>query len=213
MGASEPDDDRQSFLAERRGFQAAEEEAAKSFDRAMLTLAGGALALSIAYIQQVAPDPRRWTIWWFLLPGWIAFCLCLLSTLASLLAAQYSAREGGHSLDQSHNADFTVEVEVRRRHDIWVRLRHYLPRWMSGATRSWGEAVDRLNLLSAALFVSGVVFLVLFSIANLLAKESSMGERETKAQSPGEQRGYRGPTPAPPPPPKNDPPPPRSDKK
>ncbi len=208
------DDPHKSYLDERRAIESSEADAAKSFDQAMLTLSGGALGLSVTFIEHIAPRPLPWTLW-ILFPGMLFLGFSLALTLASFLISQYACRQSRHDLDRLYDAEFAQRFETESIDDWWVRLQRRLPSWLAGKRRRWGEAVDRLNLLSTGFFVAGVLFLVLFSVSNIRTKETSMADDRNKAiQNPGDQRGYRGPTPAAPPP-KNDPPPstPKSDKK
>jgi len=50
--------DYQTYLEERKILIDSERETAQQFDKAILTLAAGALALSITFINQIAPEPK-----------------------------------------------------------------------------------------------------------------------------------------------------------
>ena len=49
----------ESWVKHREWLVAAYGEATRSFDKAIMTLAGGALALSIAFVHDVAPKPEQ----------------------------------------------------------------------------------------------------------------------------------------------------------
>lgn len=59
----------QAYLEERKILIDAERDTAQQFDKAILTLAAGALALSITFINQIAPQPIPNSIC-FLITAW-----------------------------------------------------------------------------------------------------------------------------------------------
>jgi hypothetical protein len=61
------------------------EKVTDSFDRAVMTLSGGALGISIAFIHDVAPLP---THKWALVFAWAAFAASLLTILWSFLTSE-----------------------------------------------------------------------------------------------------------------------------
>lgn len=66
-----------------------------SFDKAVLTLSGGALALSIAFIRDIAPNmnSKNW-----LIASWLCFGVSILFILFSFITSQidcYRALEAG----------------------------------------------------------------------------------------------------------------------
>lgn len=60
-----------------------------SFDKAVMTLAAGALGISIAFVNNVAPNPRA-TGW--LAVSWGLFAASLVCVLFSFMAAQSAIR-------------------------------------------------------------------------------------------------------------------------
>lgn len=82
------DDERKLLIDVKR-------DAARSFDQTMITLSGGALALSLTFVQQLAEKPAQWRA--VLIAAWLAFGTALVSILISFLLFQYAidARIGG----------------------------------------------------------------------------------------------------------------------
>jgi hypothetical protein len=74
-----------SAIEERKRLTALHEKATDSFDRAVMTLSGGALGISLAFIHDVAPHPRHV---WVLGIGWILFAVSLLLILGSFLTSE-----------------------------------------------------------------------------------------------------------------------------
>jgi hypothetical protein len=70
---------------ERRRLTNLHEKMTDSFDRAVMTLAGGALAVSITFIHEVAPHPKHTKV---LAWAWIFFGLSLVVILWSFLTSE-----------------------------------------------------------------------------------------------------------------------------
>jgi len=121
-------------------------EQAKSFDKGILTLASGALALSLVFIQRIAPDPKPWTLY-FLLQSWLCFAASIVSTLMSFLASQAAHRNRIREWDESYDA-FPGKPNI-------------VERKIAGALTHW------LNIASASLFLAGVVSLIVFAVGNV----------------------------------------------
>ena len=145
--ANNKDVEYETYLDERRTLIEAEQKGAQQFDKAILTLAGGALAISLTFLKNIAPHPKDWTITWLAL-AWIALILSLLSTLCSFLTSQSACRK---QIDILEN-DFFPSKE---NHDE------------NNTSAIWTK---RLNLFSIILFVLGIIFLSIFSIGNIPIK-------------------------------------------
>ena len=136
------DIDYQTYLAERKILIDAERDTAQQFDKAILTLAAGALALSITFINQIAPQPKPNSVC-FLILAWSLFSFSILSTLISFLTSQVACRQARDILDQQ----ITGQDPNHR---------------STAKTRT-----NRLNYFSIGTFIFGVIFLVVFSSINL----------------------------------------------
>ena len=89
--------EREAYLEERKALVEAEGEASQSLDRALITISAGAFGLSLAFIVQVAPEPKAL---WSLYLAWGGFIFSLLSILLSLLASQQGFRRARDILDK-----------------------------------------------------------------------------------------------------------------
>jgi len=152
------DDPHKSYLDERRVIESSEADAAKSFDQAMLTLSGGALGLSVTFIEHIAPRPLPWTLW-ILFPGMLFLGLSLALTLASFLISQYACRQSRHDLDRLYDAEFAQRFETESIDDWWCgcndAFHHGLPaRDSAGAKRLIGSIYSRQAFLLQVCFSS-----------------------------------------------------------
>ncbi|MCX5649250.1 MAG: hypothetical protein NTX40_09180 [Planctomycetota bacterium] len=139
--------DKEAYHAERNVLIDAEREAARGFDKAMITLSAGALALSITFLKNIAPSPINE---WLLFAAWAGFGSSLLFILTSFLCSQAGMRRQRKIID----ADFMRVCRARDQKNIWQK------------------AVIKLNLVSMVSFVVGVILLALFAGSNLPGKET-----------------------------------------
>ena len=132
----------QIYLDERKSLFNSKYESSRSFDRAILTLAAGALGLSITFIKQIAPCPKSNTHA-FIILSWICFGLSILSTLISFLTSQKAC-----------------ERQIKILEDIFVKHSNNFK------TNIYSRWTARLNFTSIALFIVGVILLLIFSALN-----------------------------------------------
>jgi len=132
------------YLDERRVLIEAELSQSSAFDKYLLVLSSGALALSLTFVREVAPSPKAST-YAFLVLAWLSFALAIGSTLTSMLLSQKALR---------HQRD--IHDEAMRGGD-WPPTKH---------TRlsSW---VGMCNWLSLVCFVAGAALLSVFGAVNL----------------------------------------------
>jgi hypothetical protein len=69
-----------------------ESQASADFDKTTVTLAGGALGVSMAFLKDIAPEPLPWSVWWLLAPAWGFLVLSLLSIFCSQMTSMESMR-------------------------------------------------------------------------------------------------------------------------
>lgn len=70
--------------------------ASQDYDKAVMTLAGGALGISLAFIRDIAPDPIHG---WILAVAWCLLALSLLLIFVSLLSSQQAILTSIEKLD------------------------------------------------------------------------------------------------------------------
>ena len=139
MGDDEPDTAAQA--AYRQWLVAAEHDASRDFDRAVMALAGGALGLSVTFIHEIVASPVYRSSVWIAL-AWGCLSLSLLSILVSMLTSQHALRRAIKQVDAQ-----TVHQVARA------------GGWLSMVT-------EGLNIVAALTLVLGLVFLVVFAFLN-----------------------------------------------
>ncbi len=157
------------YLEERKALVQAEKEGSQQFDKAILTLAAGALAISITFINQITPHPKPETIC-ILAWGWIAFGMSLIFTLVSFFTSQKACRRQRTILQY----DFFDKKESE----------------LNEQKNNWAIGTKIFNFLSILAFVIGVIFLGSFSISNIgsLEQDVVMSNGDNKKQV--EKRGF-----------------------
>jgi hypothetical protein len=134
------------YLEERKLLIDAEREGARTLDKAVLTLSAGALALSITFLEKVAPLSTTITRW-TLIAAWIAFGVSILLILVSFLTSQWACKRQRDILD-----------------DEWLNA---AAEHKQSAKNKWTTATIILNITSILAFAAGVTFFCYFTIANL----------------------------------------------
>jgi hypothetical protein len=132
----------QTYINERNSLITAEKESSQYFDKAILTLAAGALGLSLTFIDKIAPSPKGCTLY-LLSVAWIFFCASMLSTLISFLTSQSACRKQREILE---NEFFSKTKAIKN---------------------TTSKITNILNWIAIILFILGAAFLVAFSLVNL----------------------------------------------
>jgi hypothetical protein len=101
--ACEAQEAREGLTPEQKNYrdllEQLETQAAEAFDKTAVSLSGGALGVSIAFLKDIAPKPIPWTVLGLLGPSWVALVLSLLGVLLSQMASQKSMRHEIECLD------------------------------------------------------------------------------------------------------------------
>ena len=135
------------YLDERKSLVDAIREQSRLFDRAILTLAAGALGLSLTFIHNISPQIKEKTAN-FLLFSWACFGGSILSTLISFMTSQWAC----HKQIQIIEEDYQKEKEGKEE---------------SGERNTPRGFTIFFNIVSILLFITGVLLLVYFSFQNL----------------------------------------------
>lgn len=125
------------YLDERKILIQTNKETSQQFDKYILTLSAGALAISITFLENIVPNPDENTLIYLIL-GWLVFILSMLATLISFIISQKAC-------------DKQIDLLESPKDD----------------KNNWSIWTQRLNILSIICFVGGAIFLSIFSILNI----------------------------------------------
>ncbi|MEM6796669.1 MAG: hypothetical protein AAF725_22040 [Acidobacteriota bacterium] len=117
----------------------AHQQAQADFDKTVLTLSGGALGLSITFVEKIA-SPTTSQFKWLLLAAWAAW---LLSVSAVLLSYFFSIKDLWHLIEQIDEGEKIVKK-----------------RWYAHLTVSF-------NVLGMVTFIFGVIAIAVFAYQNV----------------------------------------------
>ena len=131
------------YLAHRAALDSFELAISERYDRAVLTVATGALALSITLLGKVADPPKLYTIW-ILSTGWLLLIASIIGSLTSLLTSQSAIRHVRNQLDEQQRSEAPPED--------------------SNPYAQWTNA---LNIAVLVTLVVGIALLCWFTIANM----------------------------------------------
>lgn len=141
-----------SYRDERNKLIDGEQDYSKSYDKYVLTLSGGALALSVTFIHDIIGDgPVRVPA--LIVLAWISFTLSVAAALVAIHQSGPLFRDFRDTLDRKaqHAGDKFSWTEVRTEQSKCRRL----------------MLMDWLNYGSLVLFLLGVILLLSFTGCNL----------------------------------------------
>jgi len=166
--------EKDTYLKIRQSYDEAELEVSGRYDKWILTLSGGALGLSITFIEKIAQNPTPGALSW-LKCSWGCLVISLLAALLSLVTSQSAIRENRKELDLAHSEKRAPSLSF--------------PRWFTNITNG-------LNWGSLSLFIFGVIFLCIFSFKNIDQRnvngESDHGKKTTQTTSKTASEGKDG---------------------
>lgn len=155
------------YLAVRQSYDAAELEMSGRYDKWILTLAGGALGLSITFIEKIATHPVPETLCW-LKGSWFFLILALLLALVSLVTSQSAIRENRAELESANSESRAPKLRFRKHFTLLTNC---------------------LNWSSLGAFILGVILLCVFSLNNIHSSVTPQnkgvhhGQRQTATPS------------------------------
>ena len=141
----------------RQWLVAAEQKAQEDFDKTVLTLSGGALGISFAFVKDIIGE-RPIEHSWLLIGAWLLWALSTSAMLASFFVSRLALRRAIEKCD-----DGTIFCGSPG--GIFTHL-----------TRA-------LNVSGAVLFFAGVCLMAAFVSANLVQREKPNDRQETSEQS------------------------------
>lgn len=125
-------------------------EAINSLDKALLTLVGGAIAISLVYVEKVAVANQTIV---YLKLSWLFLVICLLLVLVNFLMSYYSWQ---------HGVDFLTSL-----HDLSEEIPNGKPNNLTEKKNWFSIIVGVLNIANVLIFVLGIGFLLYFAAENI----------------------------------------------
>ena len=141
-------------------------------NRTILTLGGGALALSITFLEKIAPSPHPSTVI-ILVIAWLALLLSVVMQLLALASSQKAVQLQIERLDSEYGyyrAADNLEEAVRTK--------------PSEPENPHVKCVSTYNVISRWALIFGIILLFMFSGINVQPKGDKMStEKKTTAKT------------------------------
>lgn len=148
--ANDTGGDHEEYLSHRERLLAGVQYHARSYDKWLLTLSGGALALSMTFCKDVVVGTPQDPGW--LLASWILFAASIAMILACIILSQYAHDNDVEILDRLYGRNKPGwQAEVHKRQTLQCKR----------------KAIDCLNWASLVSFLVGLVFIAIFVAVNL----------------------------------------------
>ena len=145
-----------TYSKEREKLNGASLETGGRYDRVVLTLGGGALALSLTFLEKIVPHPSSWTLW-LIVPAWLFLIGSVALQLLALAASQDAIRIQIERLDAEYSFYFSSDNPS----DAVAK------RTPEGENRFVKRATC-LNICSRWILIIGMILLFAFSACNML---------------------------------------------
>ena len=130
------------------------------YDKAILALAGGALALSITFLEKIAPHPAGWTFY-ILGTAWLCLIGSLLLEMFALATSQTVTNEQIELLNEDYR-QFLLSLPEQ------TQLEPPPEKPASkDVIQRWKKRTRSFNTWSLWLLAGGIVLLCIFSVCNL----------------------------------------------
>jgi hypothetical protein len=134
-------DSRKEFLEERRQYIDAEVTNARRHREIVIAGAAGTLALSITFLEEIAPTPVPWTLW-FLGVGWVAMLVSLALSVLSFRVTVHAHQSNRRRLDKLYLGEGAEEEQ--KEVDSWNQK--------TVSAGSWADALLALGMGCLAVF-------------------------------------------------------------
>lgn len=154
-----------SCTAERNRLIETRTDQSKTYDQTILTFSAGAIALSITFVEKIAPSPAAPML---LYVAWSFFGLAVLSVVLSFLASQRAFQLEIDAVTTRWNA--AVEAEKSTSAEATATD---APKPTVRKANRFTTFTRYLNYTSGGMFVMGIVFFVLFGIWNWPVKKDA----------------------------------------
>ena len=133
------------YLQERNALEEARYKTSENYDKALLTLAGGALAISMTFITDIAKTPVSKG---YLITAWLFFGMSIVFHLVNHRLCIQAHDKTIEELDKELEANFTGEK-------------------YTGKRNGWAVVTEVFNYINLSLFLIGIVFLGVFVFLNM----------------------------------------------
>jgi len=147
-----------------------------SFDKAVMQIACGAIAVSLAFLDKIANPPVLKA--WLLGLSWVALVFSLIVSVVGFLFSHAKLKREIYALDaeQKNNTD---DPEKRDSNPQPISRRKQLWAWLVSKL-----TIKRLNIAAAISLVGGLLLMLLFAYVNLDTRRCDMNKQRNGSSTP-----------------------------
>lgn|GEM_PF-4168463 len=164
----------EQYSAQREKLDASALEAAGRYDKTVLAITTGALALSVTFIDKIASNPQHWTLY-ILVIGWFLLLASVILQLHALSSSHNSVRKQITLLDLQYSDVFIDDDPAEL-----IRNRWNDPAPINPHIRH----THIYNVASKYTLIFGIVCILVFSSINVFFKKEADATAKSLPQKP-----------------------------
>lgn len=111
------------YFDERKSLVNAINSTDQQYDKAILTLSAGALALSLTFIGNISPSPIFWTKW-IIASSWICFVISMLTTLISFFTSKAACERQIEIIEGIYKK--TPDADLKNQYTLITKILNFL---------------------------------------------------------------------------------------
>jgi len=162
-----------TYAKEREKLDSSSLQIGARYDHVVLTLGGGALVMSLTFLEKIAPHPATWTLW-LIIPAWLLLLASVVLQVLALATSQDAIRIQLQRLDAEYSfylrADDPVEAVAKRAPE---------------GENEFVKRATRRNICSRWSLILGMLLLFAFSACNMnYGRRSDMSDKPTPPVAP-----------------------------
>jgi hypothetical protein len=144
-----------AHIASRHNLDDLAFKTSERYDQWVLTLAGGALAISLTFIEKIAPEPKAYS--WILLGlSWFLFIVAIVAGFAAIFYSREAIYREIEICDEYYKTFRETATVDKLEGDSPPAL-----------TNRFNKILERLNTASLSCLGLGTLFMCLFALVNL----------------------------------------------
>ena len=161
-----------AHVSSRRGLDDLAFKTSERYDQWVLTLAGGALAISLTFLKDIAPSPVRWTLL-FLGLSWLAYILAVLAGFYAI----FISREAIYRQIEIGDAEYRQFRETSTKEKPEGSM-------LVEEKNQYVERLKSLNNASITFLATGTGLMCLFALINVATPVSDKETRQISVNVP-----------------------------
>ena len=174
--ASQPEDAFQQYRKERHAAHVANRhnlddlafKTSERYDQWVLTLAGGALAISLTFIEKIAPEPKP-SSWILLGLSWLLYIVAIIAGFAAIFYSREAIYRAIEICDANYETFKETATADKPAGDSPPPL-----------INQFNQILERLNKTSLSCLGLGTLFMCVFALVNLGGTKSPIDADHSK---------------------------------